>query len=184
MSDQAIDFNRSLFAKTASGHQEIQTRALKLGQIPRRLLILIDGKRSTQELATLVADNDLNELLTELLDKGCIVAASTMPASAPPPVLPNDAGADQISSDRFLAKLPDAATRSSKDVEMARNVMTNTINNVFPLNFQVNLLEAIFVCNTTADVRRVYPQWETIMASSKAGIKRLPEFKAMLFKVL
>ena len=182
MSDQAIDFSRSLFAKTPSGHQEIQTRALKLGPIPRRLLILVDGKRSTQELATLVAGHNVSELLTELLNRGCI--ESTGAPSAPTQALPKAPNVDQVLSDSFLAKLPDATTRNDKDIEMARNVMTNTINNVFPMNFQVGLLEAISDCDTTVDVRRVYPQWETTMTSSKAGLKRLPEFKAMLFKVL
>jgi hypothetical protein len=184
MPDQVIDISHALFAKTESGHHEIQTRALKLGPIPRRLLILIDGKRNTQELATLVAGNDISALLNELLNKGCIEPVATQPAPAQPQALPKAANTDQVSPGQFLAKLPDVTTRSDKDVEMARNVMTNTVNNVFPLNFQVNLLEAIFACNTSADVRNVYPQWEHTMAGSKEGLKRLPEFKAMLFKVL
>ena len=48
MPDPLFDSSRALFAKTAMGQQEIQSRALRLSPITRRLLILIDGKRGFQ----------------------------------------------------------------------------------------------------------------------------------------
>ena len=51
MPDAKIDLNLSVCAKTALGSLEIQSRALGLLPMARRLLILIDGKRSGKELA-------------------------------------------------------------------------------------------------------------------------------------
>jgi len=80
--------------------------------------------------------------------------------------------------------LPEASSRSAKDVEMARNFMTNTVNTIFQANTRLTLLEAIFACKTAEDARRVYPKWAETIASSSIGAKRLPDFREKLFKVL
>ena len=48
----------SKYCKTAKGHQEISERAAGLGLRARRLLILIDGQRDSEELARLAGDID------------------------------------------------------------------------------------------------------------------------------
>lgn len=189
MSDPLIDLSRALFAKTTLGQQEIQTRALRLSPITRRLLILIDGKRPAPELSPLVAGHDLNALLEDLLAKDCIAVATMLPTAPAAAVVsqtlaPDPANPLAAANAVELATLPDANTRSAKDIDMARHFMMNTINTVFPLNYQVKLLEAISACKTAHDVRQVYPQWSETIGSNKTGGKRLPEFRVMLFKVL
>lgn len=189
MSDPLFDSNRALFAKTTIGQQEIQSRALGLSPITRRLLILIDGKRNFQELATYVAGHNLDALLGELQTKGCIevvavLAVATSVATAPQARATNPATPAAAPESNEISKLPDASTRSAKEVDMARHFMMNTINTVFQQNTRLTLLEAIFSCKTVDDVRRVYPKWLETMSASTIGTRRLPEFHKKLFQVL
>jgi hypothetical protein len=65
--------------KTLAGHREFEQRRLPLSAELRRLLILIDGKRSTQSLAFCVRKNELAQLLEALREKGLIEASSAKP---------------------------------------------------------------------------------------------------------
>ena len=178
-----LDLIHAVFAKTALGQQEIQSRALGLGPLPRRLLVLVDGKRSGQELAVFAAGQDIEALLTQLMENGCIEAQAPINAAAAPEAAAA-AAATQPAPGAGVAKLPPAESRSPKDIEMARNFMTNTTNTVFAQNTRLTLLEALLACKTSQDLRRVYPSWVETMSSSLIGSKRLPEFREKLFKVL
>jgi hypothetical protein len=88
----------SVYRKTAKGLSEIETRANRLVPRLRTSLILVDGRRSDDDLRALIA-GDAVEVLGALLADGYIeVIASTPPpraappAAAPPPV-PAAAGA-------------------------------------------------------------------------------------------
>lgn len=174
MTDVSPALAAATFAKTAAGIQEIQSRGLGLPPLTRRLLVLVDGKRSGKELAAFAAGHDVADILGQLLAQGCIealAAAEAAPVAAP-------AGAADLSS------LPQASARSAKDIEMARNFMTNTINTMFGQNMRLTLIEAIFTARTADDLRRVYPVWAEAMASIGVGAKRLPELRLKLFQVL
>lgn len=74
----------TIYAKTAEGQREIETRARRLTPRARSALILVDGKRSDAELAKLVQQPA--ETLQALLEAGLIVAvASAAPAKVAPP---------------------------------------------------------------------------------------------------
>lgn len=151
----------------------------------RRLLILVDGKRSYQELSTFVAGHDLTALLEELQTKGCVEATALSPVAAIPKApAANPANPVAPTTTHELAKLPAASTRTAKDVDMARHFMMNTVNTVFQQNTRLTLMEAIFSCKTVEDVRHVYPKWAETMRSSVIGARRLPEFHEKLFQVL
>lgn len=186
MTDSTLDLSRALFAKTALGQQEIQSRALGLNPLVRRLLILVDGKRTFQELSTFVAGHDLTDLLGELQAKGCIEAAAVPVAPSAPRARASapESGPAATPAEKGLASLPEASTRTAKEVDMARNLMMNTVNTVFQQNTRLTLMEAIAGCNSVDDVRRVYPKWVETMSASSIGAKRLPEFQEKLFKVL
>jgi hypothetical protein len=89
----------TIYRKTAKGVQEIETRALKLAPRFRSLLILVDGRRSDDELARLVATAG-DQALAALAEGGFIEAigmtadpepvarapvAPPRPSAAPPP---------------------------------------------------------------------------------------------------
>lgn len=80
----------TIFRKTTKGATEIETRALKLLPRFRSLLILVDGKRSDDDLAQLVPGPAGQEALQALLAAGLIEAiGTTAPVRAPvPPAAP------------------------------------------------------------------------------------------------
>ncbi|RPE70645.1 hypothetical protein EDC62_1128 [Tibeticola sediminis] len=182
------DFTSTILGKTPVGTEEMQARKLGLSPLERRVLILIDGKRSYAELATLAGNVSLPDVLTVLWEKGCIHslgrAATSSSSTASRSASPAPAPATRPSEPDDLAMLPDPSERSAKDVEMARNFMMNTVNTIFQPNTRLSLLEAIFACKTVEEVRRVYPRWAETIASSTIGAKRLPGFREKLFKVL
>ena len=192
MSDTSIDFHRTIFAKTALGQQEIQTRALRLAPLTRRMLIMVDGKRSGQELAGFV-EGHAAELLGELLAQQCIEAVTSLPASsaiapkatAPTATASSTEKAVTAATDAPpLAGLPPPDQRSAKEVEMARNFMTNTVNAEFGQHMRISLIETISNCTTADQLRQVYPLWYSTMASSRSAAKELPTLRDKLLRVL
>lgn len=169
----------TVFAKTVQGQQEIQARALGLPALARRVLVLVNGQRSGQDLAAFVPDDGIAGCLSALLAHGCIEALA--PVAAAPAQEPRrlaDTGPPS------LAKLPEAATRSAQELEKARNFMTNTVNNIFGHHNRITLVESIFACQSSDQLRQVYPAWAEALAGSNSGKKRLPELSAKLFTVL
>jgi len=185
MNDITFDPDHSVFAKTLLGQQEIQSRTKGLTPMVRRLLILIDGKRSGLDLQPMVAGQDLSALLQELLQKGCIEALAPAPPAPPPVATPLPTALAASARRSFdLSALPEPETRTAKDVEMARNCMTNTVNTIFQPYTRLTLLGAIAACKSAQDTRLVFVQWQQTISSSPIGARRLPEFLDKLFKVL
>lgn len=178
MSAIAPDLSATIFAKTAIGQQEIQSRTLGLAPLVRRLLLLIDGQRAVHQLEVFVAGHDVSTMLAELMDRGCIEARAVAPAPVAPP-----AAAPAVEDDG-LSSLPPADSRTFKELEMARNFMTNTVNNIFGHHNRISLIEAIHGCKTPQDLRNVYPAWVQSLSGSSIGQKRLPELREKLFAVL
>ena len=185
MPDLPTSLLSRIYAKTAQGQQEIQSRALGLTPLARRVLVLVDGHRSGKDLAAFVPGNDIEVHLTELLTRECIAAVGTAAAPAPAPA-PAAAAAshphDPFEDD--LVRLPAADTRDAKELEMARNFMTNTVNNIFGHHNRISLLESIHACQSSEALRKVYPAWAHALETNSTGKKRLPELRDKLFAVL
>lgn len=173
MRDAGIDFLTAIFAKTSQGSQEIRDRTMGLAPMLRRALILVDGKRNGAELAPFLAGQDLSGLMHELLQLQCIEVVSSAPP-APPESKKKTPEAD----------LPEVSVRTAKDLEMARNFMINTVNTMFGRNMRLSLVESIFNCTTSEDLRKVYPAWQAAMQADATGSKRLGEFRKSLFQYL
>ena len=191
---ETIDLNATVFAKTAVGQEEIQSRTLGLSLLVRRALVLVDGKRSGAELSVfLVGKGDVEMVLAELLDKGCIEAvarlvkspaAATNAAVVAAPVAADAVSAAPGDEAPAIDGLPPAAGRSAKDNEMARNFMINSINSIIGQNTRLSLVTDIFHAKGTEGLRKVYRAWESSMSDHGMGAKRLPELREKLFKVL
>ena len=173
----------SSFVKTDVGQREVQTRSLRLGPLARRVLILVDGRRTGQELSSFSGGGDIASLLGELLRLECIAAVDSAAANdtsvavavAVASVLPDARAAAPTEDD--LAGLPPADTRGPKDVEMARNFMTNTVNTIFGHHNRISLIESIHLCQSAEDLRRVFPAWKHALegqASAKNEAARAP----------
>lgn len=187
---ETIDLSTTVFAKTAVGQAEIQSRTLGLSLLVRRALVLVDGKRSGAELSVfLVGKGDVEVVLAELLERGCIeavgrvgkaAAAVAAPVASPDPTetaAPPDGAVD-------IPGLPPADSRSAKENEMARNFMINSINSIIGQNMRVTLVTDIFHAKGTDGLRKIYRAWEASMADHGIGSRRLPELREKLFKVL
>ena len=183
MAGMSFDLSSSIFAKTPLGQGEIQSRALGLAPLVRRLLVLVDGKRSSEELAFYVPGHDIAPLLKHLMDHGCIDVPQFATAGQPMPSAIAPA-ARTTTAHPNLVNLPGVAQRTAKDIEMARNFMTNTINAIIGQNVRFTLIKSIHACTTATDLRSVYPAWVEAISDNRIGLKRLPELQEKLFKVL
>lgn len=182
-----------IYAKTPAAEAEIKSRDLKLAPRLRSTLILVDGKRASSGYVALLGA-DIQAVLAQLQDLGLIHAvdnaASPSPVAAPvvavegaaqPPAAGGTMAGD-IAAD--LQRLPAAATRSAKDVEMSRHFMTNTVNLIFGQNMRLTLVRSIFDCRSAEDLRGVYPRWFQAMADDRSGAKRLAEWRGKLSATL
>lgn len=183
-----LDLSTAVFAKTDLGQQEIQSRSLGLSPLVRRILVLADGKKSGGELAAfLPSADDMQAVLQQLLSLGCLQAQPrSKPAAAarsaePTAEVPAEADA---SSTGDIPGLVPAAQRTTKENEMARNFMINSINAIIGQQMRITLIQNISDAKTTEALRAVYLDWEASMADHGMGKKRLPELKEKLFKVL
>ncbi len=182
LSAASLDLAGATFSKTAAGLQEIQNRALGLPALIRRILVLVDGKRSGKELAAFVGgDANIAEVLGQLVANGCIDAQSGA-KPAPVAAAPMPAQSDEAAAQ--LAGLPHPALRSAKEVEMARNFMVNTTNTICGQNQRLSLLKSLLGCQSAGELRQVYPVWASTISTVPAGAKRLPELLERLFVVL
>jgi hypothetical protein len=75
--------SNAIYLKSAKGAEAIATRQHGLTPKLRSLLILIDGKRSVAELTRLAGMlGDVEQLLSQLLEQGCIDTAAGVPLSS------------------------------------------------------------------------------------------------------
>jgi len=184
---ETFDLTTAVYAKTDIGQQEIQTRSLGLTPLVRRILVLVDGKKSGSELAAFVAGiGDIEEILKQLLAHGCVEAQARKAVAAPAPaaLAAQAAPAAQDAASADVPGLPPAESRTAKDNEMARNFMINSVNSIIGQNTRISLVNDIFHAQTTEQLRTVYHAWATSMSGHGMGAKRLPELREKLFKVL
>jgi hypothetical protein len=125
--------SETTYAKTAKGQEEIKTRAGGLTLRMRQALIIVDGKRSIDELrSTLNADN-ADDMLTALAEQGYIescplpvketppAAAIPTPATAALSALEQEATRKQAEK---LARKKELAMKKQEDMEVARSLMS------------------------------------------------------------
>ncbi len=184
MPDSPASRLSTVFAKTPQGQQEMQTRSLGLSPLARRVLVLVDGRRSASDLAAFVPAGAIEAPLDELLARGCIEAVAQLPSPPPATKAQPPGPARPQPDDEDLAQLPAAQTRTAQDLEKARNFMTNTVNNIFGHHNRISLIESIFNCQSSSQLRQVYPAWAQALSGNSIGKKRLPELRDKLFTVL
>jgi len=177
---EVLDLFSASFAKTELGQREIQSRSLGLAPLVRRLLVLVDGQKTGKDLAVFAGGTEVEPLLQELIDKGCVEARAR--TRTPEPAAAESAKPKGDSAG--MTGLPDAATRTSSENEMARNFMINTVNTVFGQHSRLSLIETISRAKGTDELRLAYLSWLQAMEDDRIGVKRLPELREKLFKVL
>jgi hypothetical protein len=78
-----------VFKKTANGQAEVAARSGSLTMSMRRVLIMIDGKRTVAELAPLLRPGEIDGVIAALLEKGYVESVGVEAPPAARPNLPN-----------------------------------------------------------------------------------------------
>lgn len=102
----------TIYRKTPSGQDEIETRARRLPPRLRTALILVDGKRTEDELRQMIAQQ-ADETLAALIEQG-LIEVSEAPAAKPRPAAASAAPA--VAAPTALAPPPPAAARPFEQV--------------------------------------------------------------------
>ncbi|NMG42723.1 hypothetical protein GPA22_03110 [Aromatoleum toluvorans] len=166
-----------VFAKTAKGQEEFVSRSGGLSPRVRRVLILVDGRRTVSELRELVAADDLTHTLGSLEELGMIEVSRPESASAAgqEPVEP-------LPSITAFRELP--AARNARELEMARNFMINTLKNFCSLYGPISLMSNINSADSHEGLRDLYPEWYRLIVDSRSGRRRAEDLRNDLLKVL
>jgi hypothetical protein len=105
----------SVYRKTAKGQTEIETRVNRLVPRLRTALILVDGKRTDDELRTMIM-SEPDEVLAVLLDQGYVeIISSTPPPRSSQAAAAPAAEATPTSSPRKLDETRRMAVRFLND---------------------------------------------------------------------
>lgn len=166
-----------VFAKTAKGQDEIASRSGELSPRVRRVLILVDGRRTVSELRDLVSANDLTHTLGTLEELGLIEVKALRAvdgAEAEP--------SGPMPSITAFRQLP--ASPNPKELEMARNFMLNTLKTFSSIHAPVSLMTSINGARTHEDLRAHYPAWFRMIMESRSGQRRAEDLRTDLLKVL
>lgn len=163
-----------IFAKTPKGVSEMETRSGGLTPRVRRILIMIDGKRSVEDLRAMALADDLTHTLGMLEEAGYIEVHK----ADVEPVAENGA----LPSITAFRPLP--ATVNPKDLEMARNFIMNTLKTFCGPATHLSIVEAAFAAKSYEEMREVFGPWYHAIVETSSGRRRAEELRAELLKIL
>ncbi len=159
-----------IFAKTPKGQDEVASKSGGLTPRVRRVLIMVDGKRSVDDLRGLLQADDLQQNLGLLEEEGFIsMAAGSSPAEP----------ATSISAFIDLPATPDPIR-----LQQARNFMGNTLKAFVGALGTSSLLERIENAETHADLRRYYDEWYLAIVTSREGRREAESLRSKLLAVI
>lgn len=160
-----------VFAKTEKGQAEVATKAAGLSPRVRRVLIMIDGKRSIDELRSMLQSDDLQHTLGMLEEDGFIeLTGAKNPAPLPLP---------SLFSFSDLPPNPDPVR-----LQQARNFMANTLNAFVGALGTSALLDRIENAQTHDDLRAQYDEWYHAIVMSRDGKREAEALRSKLLAVI
>ena len=166
-----------VFHKTAKGVEEMEKRCHGLSPKVRRVLIMIDGKRSVDVLREMALSDDLSHTLGMLEEEGFIevagMQANGVLAPAPAGPLPSiTAFKDEPP--------PDDPVR----LQMSRNFMANTLNAFVGSLGNSALLERFDAAQSLADLRTCFDEWYQAIVTSRDGRRQAEALRAKLLETI
>jgi hypothetical protein len=164
-----------IFTKTQKGTEEMTNRSGGLTPRVRRVLIMIDGKRSVADLQAMALADDLSHTLGELEEAGFIELVKT--AETPPPAA--NGGLPAITTFRDIPPTPDL-----KELDMARNFITNTLKTFCGPATHLSIVEKVFAAKTHEEMREQFAPWFNAILETSAGRRRAEELRSQLLKVI
>lgn len=165
------------FAKTTKGQSEITTKAGGLTPRVRRVLIMIDGKKTVDELRDMLQADDLQHTLGLLEEDGYIELTGVLDASGK--IATSEGSLPSISAFRTL---PDTIDR--KELEMAKNYMMNSLKSFVVPYSHLSIVEAVFAATSHEQLRAQFGPWYAAITGTVQGKRRAEDLRAQLLKVI
>lgn len=167
-----------VFAKTSRGQEELAARTVGLTPRQRRVLIMVDGRRTVDELRDLLQADDLQHTLGLLEESGfievdCIRDESGAEVSVTEGSLPS-----------ITAFRPLPPPGSTKDLEQARNFIQNTLSTFCGPFAYLHIVEAAHAAKTHEALREQFDPWFSAIVLTREGRRRAEELRGMLLKVI
>lgn len=154
---------QSHFVKTPKGVQEMTSRKFGLGQRERRVLILLDGKRTADELSQTMPNVDVPAVVTLLVTEGYIAPLEMTTAEKP------------------ISRL--APNNENERFELAQRFMTNTVAHY--LGFVGSgLANKISYAHDLDSLRALYEEWREALRLSADSRVRVGELEHTLAALL
>ena len=155
-----------VFTKTPKGLAEMTNRSGELSPRMRRVLILVDGRRTIEDLRDLVAADDLTHTLGALEELALIELKGIRDADGDEQAAP-DGPLPSITAFRELPPTPDP-----HDLEKARHFMINTLKSFCSLYGPISLMSQINSATTHEELRAHFPGWYHMIVDSRSGRRR------------
>lgn len=166
-----------IFAKTPKGQEELTAKTGGLTPRQRRVLIMVDGKRTVNELREMLLSDDLQHTLGLLEESGFIEVSG----------LKDAAGATQPAPDGPLPSItafrPVDAT-SAKDMDLARNFIQNTLKTFCGPFAHLHIVEAAYAAKSHEELRLQFDPWFHAVVQTREGRRRAEELRTLLLRVI
>jgi hypothetical protein len=172
----------NVFSKTDKGYEEIKTRSAGLSQRVRQVLIFVDGKRDIDALRKMLPADDLADTLQTLHQQGYIENISTaeLCISAPQPA--SSAEKVQEPSGIGFRELP--SVPGTKELELARNFMMNTLKSFTGLYASLTLLDKVSAVKSHEELRTHFDSWLNAITETRDGKHRADELRQALLQII
>jgi hypothetical protein len=158
-----------IYVKTPKGIEELSSRSHGLPPRVRQVLILLDGKRDSDEIAQMLPDGESEALLAKLVDGGFVV--------------PMQQASEKVAvSGKPAAKIV-RPENDAERFEMAVNFMRNTIN-TFLGGMGSGLVSQINKCTNIDELRQHFGSWREAIKLSNDGRNQLADLENRLAALL
>lgn len=166
-----------VFQKTEKGRNEITERSGGLHPRSRRLLIMVDGKKSVDDIRELVAADDLTHSLGELEELGFIEVLSVREDDGSE--RPVEGALPSITAFRPLPEVTD-----KDELDKARHFMINTLRTFCGQYTHMTLMSNINTATTHVELRLFFDDWFRHIVENRQGKRRAEELRGQLLKVI
>lgn len=166
-----------VFEKTEKGQREISERSGGLHPRVRRVLILVDGRRTVDELREMALADDLSHTLGALEEEGYIEVKGVEAGSGE--LVAVEGALPSITAFRELPQPMDP-----KEAEMARHFMINTLRTFCGQYTHMTLMSTIHSAKDHGELRLLFPDWYRHIVDTRQGRRRAEELRAQLLKVI
>lgn len=166
-----------VFHKTAKGVEEMEKRCHGLSPKVRRVLIMIDGKRTVAALREMALADDLSHTIGDLEEGGFIEVAAI---STPNGLAPAPAG--RLPS--ITAFKDNPAPEDAMRLQMSRNFMANTVNAFAGSLGNSSLLERVGDATNLTELRQCFDEWYHAIVTSRDGRREAEALRAKLLETI